>query len=135
MKRRRYPQPYGQELLEYALILPLFVFMMMGMLDLGRAVYYYSAIFNAAREGARYGSVHPDETDVEASICSQVTDWAVDLGLTCANVATAFDLVAGTVEVTVSYSFTPVTPLVQVLLGSPSILLTTSSIMQLEFIP
>ena len=27
----------------------------------GRFVYYYSAIYNAAREGARYGVVQPDD--------------------------------------------------------------------------
>ena len=48
----------GQELVEYALALPLFLLLVMGILDIGRATYYYSSIHNSAREGARYGVVH-----------------------------------------------------------------------------
>ena len=51
----------GQSLVEIAILLPLLLLIFMLMLDLGRAVYYYSVIHNAAREGARYGVIHPDD--------------------------------------------------------------------------
>jgi Flp pilus assembly protein TadG len=50
--------PRGQELLEYALILPFFLMLAFGIIDLGLAAYSYSALQNAAREGARYAIVN-----------------------------------------------------------------------------
>ncbi len=43
----------GQTLVEFAVVALAFLLMMVGILDLGRAVYAYNAIANAAREGAR----------------------------------------------------------------------------------
>lgn len=43
----------GQSLVEFALILPVLVLIIMGLFDFGRAVYAYNAVSNAAREGAR----------------------------------------------------------------------------------
>ena len=48
----------GQSLLEFAIILPILLLLVMGVFDLGGGIYYYSAIQNAAREGARYGAVN-----------------------------------------------------------------------------
>ncbi len=47
----------GQSLVEFALILPLFVLLTVGMLDGTRVIFYYSQIQEAARAGARWGSV------------------------------------------------------------------------------
>lgn len=135
MNRMTFPNARGQDLVEYALILPIFVLLVFGILDLSRAVYYYSAMQNAAREGARYGSVHPDEVGVEATICNRVTSFAVGLYLLCDDVATTFNFVTGIVKVTVSYAFTPVTPLIESLIGAETITLQASSIMQLEYVP
>jgi len=49
----------GQSMIEYALILPFFVLFIVGIFDLGRAFFSYITITNAAREGARYGTLHP----------------------------------------------------------------------------
>lgn len=48
-------RPRGQSLVEFALIIPIFAALAFFIFDFGRGVYYYSAIYNAAREGARYG--------------------------------------------------------------------------------
>jgi len=47
----------GQSLVEFALILPVFVLLTVGMLDGTRVIFYYSQIQEAARAGARWGSV------------------------------------------------------------------------------
>jgi Flp pilus assembly protein TadG len=47
----------GQSLVEFALVLPIFLLMMFGVIDAGRYVFANSAVSNAAREGARLGSV------------------------------------------------------------------------------
>jgi Flp pilus assembly protein TadG len=47
----------GQDLVEFALILPLLLVLTLGIIDLGRVVFSYNTIANAAREGARWGIV------------------------------------------------------------------------------
>jgi Flp pilus assembly protein TadG len=51
----------GQDAVEFALIISILVLILMAIFDLGRATYYISALHNAAREGARYASVFPDD--------------------------------------------------------------------------
>jgi Flp pilus assembly protein TadG len=47
----------GAELIEFALILPLILVVLMGIFDFGFAFQRYEVITNAAREGARLGSL------------------------------------------------------------------------------
>jgi len=47
----------GQALIEFALVLPVFVFMLFGIVDAGRYVYMNSVLSQAAREGARTAAV------------------------------------------------------------------------------
>jgi Flp pilus assembly protein TadG len=55
----------GQGLAEFALALPVFLVIVMGLFDLGRAVVAYNTITNAAREGARLAIVNQDTAKVE----------------------------------------------------------------------
>jgi Flp pilus assembly protein TadG len=48
----------GQALTEVALVAPLFFLMVFGTVDIGRVVWANDAVASAAREGARYASVH-----------------------------------------------------------------------------
>jgi Flp pilus assembly protein TadG len=50
----------GQNLVEFALVIPLFLLMLFGMIDIGRVIWANDALANAAREGARYASVNGD---------------------------------------------------------------------------
>jgi TadE-like protein len=45
-------------MLEFALAAPIFFFLMFGLIEAGRAVYYTQVLDSAARDGARYGVVH-----------------------------------------------------------------------------
>ena len=47
----------GQGLVEFALVLPIFLLLLFSVVDAGRYVFLNSALSNAAREGARLGSV------------------------------------------------------------------------------
>ncbi|HOC21491.1 MAG TPA: TadE/TadG family type IV pilus assembly protein [Anaerolineae bacterium] len=49
----------GQGLVEFALILPLLLLILLGIFEFGRVLFIYSNLFNAAREGARYGVTSP----------------------------------------------------------------------------
>jgi hypothetical protein len=54
--------PFGQSMVEFALILPLFVLFIVGIFELGRAFFAFIAITNAAREGARVVTFWPGKT-------------------------------------------------------------------------
>jgi Flp pilus assembly protein TadG len=48
----------GQAIAELALVAPLFFAMVFGVIDLGRVIWANDVVGNAAREGARFASVH-----------------------------------------------------------------------------
>ncbi|MFW6188855.1 MAG: TadE/TadG family type IV pilus assembly protein [Planctomycetota bacterium] len=61
----------GQAVVEFALVLPLFVLLVFGALEFGRAYYNIHLLTNAAREGAREGSLPGKlEADVEQKVDS-----------------------------------------------------------------
>jgi Flp pilus assembly protein TadG len=48
----------GQGMVEFGLVLPIFLAILIGMVDVGRAVWANNSVANAAREAARFASVH-----------------------------------------------------------------------------
>ena len=55
--------PRGQALVEFALILPVFVLLIVAVFDFGRVVWATTSVTNAAREAARYAIVHGGSPD------------------------------------------------------------------------
>lgn len=49
----------GVALVEFALVVPVLLLLLVGILDTGRAVNAYVTISNASREGARYAALNP----------------------------------------------------------------------------
>jgi hypothetical protein len=63
----------AQNLVEMALTMPVILLLLFGIIELGRAFLIYSEVSNAAREGARYGMVHPgDLTPIAVAARSKV---------------------------------------------------------------
>jgi Flp pilus assembly protein TadG len=58
MFRNRDRSSRGQTMVEFALILPILMFLLTGFFDLGRVVLAHDALGHAAREAARYAIVH-----------------------------------------------------------------------------
>lgn len=54
----------GQALAELALVLPVFVLLLLAVFDVGRLVFAYNGLTNAAREAARLAIVNQDVTSV-----------------------------------------------------------------------
>jgi len=129
----------GQDLIEYAIIFPILFMVLVGIFDLGRVVYYYSALTNVAREGARWAVINPTDT---ANIKGIVCYYAVGLDLGCPNppvTVTPLDQDSNGrddhIRVNVSYDFKPVTPLMGSFLGlgsSDTLSLHGPAIMRLE---
>ena len=53
----------GQALVEFSVVLIPFLFLLMGVIDIGRGIYMYNGVSQAARELARTTSVHPCAAD------------------------------------------------------------------------
>lgn len=61
MKHLRYRQN-GSALVEFALILPIFLMLLFGMIDFGRGFNTYIGMLNATREGAVWLAKNPEDT-------------------------------------------------------------------------
>ena len=60
-KGKRRGKERGQSLVEVAIILPVLLIILAGVLDLGRMYFSYVAITDAAGEGAAYAAIDPEE--------------------------------------------------------------------------
>jgi Flp pilus assembly protein TadG len=124
MKRAR--RQRGQSMVEFALILPLFLVLTLAIVDLGWALKSYITVTNSAREGARFGIV----CNSDSAIQQRVHDYSDDL-VDVADVAVNWNPVkptpttcesGGYVEVTAQYGHSFITPLgsfVESLAGGP----------------
>ena len=71
----------GQSLIELALILPVLMFILVGIVDFGRVFNAYIIITNAAREGARYGAMHPtDEDGIKDYVINEAVGSGINIG-------------------------------------------------------
>ena len=123
----------GQALVEFALILPLLTALFLGSIDLTRAFYYYVVLQNATREAARVAIDFPSQYD-DTYVCAAATREAgsfVTLSCSGATPHVAITPAAnsgasppsrqsgrGTVTVTASTSFSPVTIFIQFWTGT-----------------
>lgn len=123
MKTRLKRLERGQELVEFALVLILFLVVLMVIFDMGRAVYYYSAIHNAAREGARHGITDQNVGDIQAFAQNVAVGLDIDpvVGIT-----------EDTVTVSIDYVFVPITPVLSLFAGENSITLHSQATMRIE---
>ena len=119
----------GQSMVEFALVVPLFILLLVGLFDAGRAIYAFNTIQNASREAVRLAIVNQNE----AAIKAEGVGAAVGLGIQAADVSVAVregDFATGgtgtcaaspdigcVIEVSVRYTFTAATPLVGALMG------------------
>ena len=57
-RNERFGSRRGQSMVEFSLVFVLFITMMAGMFEFGRALWVYTTLAHATREGARYAMVH-----------------------------------------------------------------------------
>lgn len=117
----------GQSLVEFALVLPVFILVLMGIVDLGRAVYGYNTANNAAREASRLAIVDQTVTDIE----DRAIQHAVSLGLDATDIDVDFrdadtpntagscstPAIGCLATVEVRYTYTPATPVIGNVIG------------------
>jgi hypothetical protein len=108
MKRLRRDPERGIAAVELAMFLPLLLVLVMGIVDVGRAMYTLVAIQEAAQEGALYGAYKPDDsTAVEERAIKSIDSPT----LTTADV-TVFCPAARVIEVHVEHELELITPLI-----------------------
>lgn len=60
----------GQSLVEFALVIPIVVLLMVGLFDLGRIVFTNNSLSDGARHGARHAATDP----ADAGYCTKIDD-------------------------------------------------------------
>jgi Flp pilus assembly protein TadG len=100
----------GAELIEFAVVLPILVFIIAGIVDFGMMFRTYEAVTNAAREGARVGVLPGYE---EPDVQNRVDQYLTASGLAGAHTTDVVDVpvatTAGTFNaraVTLNYTYT-----------------------------
>jgi Flp pilus assembly protein TadG len=136
----------GQSLVEFAVVLPIFLLLFMSIVDLGSAVFTYNSLTNAAREGARLAIVNQDTATVISRAEKQVaiaeinapnvsvdfynakTDGSPDTASTCAPVA-----VGCLAVVSFEATYRPLTPIIGRVLFKNGVTFTAKSVLTVEF--
>ena len=104
--RRRSTHRRGQALVEFALVIPVFLVLMVALFDLGRAVFAYNTLTNAAREGARMRALGYSTTDATARVQSAM------IGVNSSSYSIQYNLVQGAGAGTVTTGNCPTNPLI-----------------------
>jgi Flp pilus assembly protein TadG len=103
MKRR------GAAAVEFAIVLPVFVILVFGMIEYGRMVMVQQVITNASREGARTAVLDgATTTSVQAAVTSYLTDAKISGGTANVNPSPASAGSGDPITVTVNIPFSAV---------------------------
>ncbi len=113
----------GQNLVEFAMVVPIFLILVFSIVDFGMGFHAWITVTNAAREGARVGAVGADSATIEARVIDTASSLiGEDLDVTIVNAQGA---PGEAVSVDVEYDYELITPLSNLLgifgggLGSP----------------
>ena len=139
----------GQGLVEFALVLPLFLVLIMAIVDLGSAVFAYNSITNAAREGARLAIVNQDATKITTRATSQsavartptvtvnfyraADDGTPDTTQSCPIGASSFIAVGCLAVVTFQGSYQPITPIIGAIVFGSGVTFTAETVLPVEY--
>ena len=119
----------AQTLVEFALIIPMLLLLLVGFFDLGRAFLYNHSLSNAVREATRSGIVMYDDenTSVEEGVKAKVLEFA--FGLTSTTIPLTADDIdvfitpdsegyKDILQVSAEYCFVPITPMIASFIGN-----------------
>ncbi|MBN1921705.1 MAG: pilus assembly protein [Anaerolineae bacterium] len=121
----------GQALVEFVLVLPLLLLLLLGIAEFAIAVLSYNTLADAARQGARYGIVHPDDVATIEAVARDATSWLDQDALTF---TVNSDMGARTVSVLAEYDLNLISGVViEAVGGNPTVHLHAISTMQVEY--
>lgn len=134
MRIRRFRREDGQAMVEFALILPLLILLLCGIIDFGWIFGNQITMNNASREAARFMAINYDTTktltqnQTVATGIMQARLSTMDDGSLVVTLTTNGD----TVTVSASYPLPILTPLLSTILGDDTINIDSSTSMRLE---
>jgi len=116
----------GQSMVEFAFTLVIILVLLVGLIDLGRAIFTYLALRDAAQEGASFASYNPtDNTGITNRVCNSsnmVSDLCASPGIDTDVNLDGSACSGNGVEVVVTLNnFTLVTPFLGAIVGSQTI--------------
>ena len=79
----------GAAAVEFALVLPLFLVLVLGAMDLGRIFFTINALGAAAQQAGRYAMINPRTVSCDAAIADLADDLAAAMSLPAASAAVA----------------------------------------------
>ena len=136
----------GQGLVEFALVIPIFLLVLVAVFDLGRAVFAYNTLTNAAREGARIAIVNQYKSSIIAKAKQQtaiveLNDPSVQVDFYqvnadgTPNTSSQCALIAVGCLAVVSFEATyqPITPLVSNIIFKNGVTFTARSVLSVEY--
>ena len=126
----------GQAMVEFALILPIFLLILCGIIDFGWLFYNQLSLNNACREGARYAVVNTAEGNGTQAIINHIenattTVFANDGVRIDVEYTTPSDPTAGDVTVSMEADISFFTPVLSTVLGSERTI-TSTVVMKVE---
>jgi len=113
----------GAAMVEFAIVLPLFLLITWGVIDFGRLFFTSNSLANAVREGGRYAAVLPDPVASAAAVKTKVKQSFVPFGgpaLTDAEISIDTTTIAGGVIVTITGYPAPVLTPLSAVIGTRS---------------
>ena len=81
IRRSRAHRRRGQALVEFALVIPIFLLIVFGIIDAGRLIFTYNTVSNAARNAARVAIVNQSTTGTNTCDTTSPTAWSVGCGV------------------------------------------------------
>jgi Flp pilus assembly protein TadG len=118
--RRSAARTRGQALVEFAITTPLLLLLFMGAVDVGRLLFVSVALEEAAQEGALYAALKPGVTQSEIEGRVRTSSNATEVtGATVPTVGCAITPAPGTITVHAHTNVALLTPVMNVILGSP----------------
>jgi Flp pilus assembly protein TadG len=125
----RFRRERGQDLIEFALVMPLLFLMVFGILEFALVFFTYNTIADAARDGARYGVIGVRSISDTAGIVATVYEVTDAANLSRAKLTvTSSQPTATSVRVDVAYQM----DLISWLTGSPGVTLRAASTKKIE---
>ena len=124
----------GASAVEFALLLPVLMMILFGIIEFGLALYRQAILTNASREGARLGIVQSVPAITTAQIDAAIDNYLTAAGITPGNVTRAIVAggVTGTpvqVTLTLPYTYSVLPGLTSI---APTINLTAQTVMRHE---
>ena len=121
----------GQSMVETALVLPVILLILLGIVDFGFLFNNYLVIDNASREGARSAAVGSTDTVITSTVKGMTASLNQAKLKTTINPAGSGRVKGSQVTVTVEYDYSLLTPIIGLVIPNP-VHLTANTVMRIE---